>query len=109
MRIYVPATLLIAASFFAQQAGSAATPAGCGLDKVQTIGELQAILSVLSGGRRAVGGDTFFKGRSALGSVGFAFRNVLLRWRRCRPSDAFRRRRIASAYKAHESFFVPLL
>lgn len=46
MKFSVQATLFFATSFVAPLAASAATPVGCGLDKVQSIGELQAILSV---------------------------------------------------------------
>lgn len=46
MRLSVQATFFVVTSFVAPLAASAATRAGCDLDKVQTIGELQAILSV---------------------------------------------------------------
>lgn len=45
MRLFVQATLFVAISFVSPLAASAASPGGCGLDKVETIGELQAILS----------------------------------------------------------------
>lgn len=45
MKLFGPAALFIACSLGAPPAASAATPEGCGLGKVQTIGELQAILT----------------------------------------------------------------